>query len=141
MPTFQKVDFLKYIFVLGNTKRLFLKQNSNFEIRKKGSERYICIVQIARLFYMLKKPIRVGRLVVAFKADCLTRDLGLWGVLSVGGLSKGSQPVLTRVSEKTTENSERLGRQARKRIEPGIFLLPIFSAETLSHWWHLGQIN
>ena len=38
-----------------------------------------------------------------------------WDALR-GGLSKGSEPVFTRVAEKTTENSERLGRQAR----PGI---------------------
>ena len=30
---------------------------------------------------------------------------------SVGGLSKGSLPIFKRVSEKTTQNSERLGQQ------------------------------
>ena len=36
----------------------------------------------------------------------------------VGGPSKGSYLVFTQVSEKTTENAERLGRQARPGIEP-----------------------
>ena len=41
------------------------------------------------------KPQRIvfllyGWLVVGFKADCLTRDLGLDGMPSVDGLSKGS---------------------------------------------------
>ena len=39
-------------------------------------------------------------------------DLGLrGGVSSVGDLSKRSEPVFTLVSEKTTEKSERLGRE------------------------------
>ena len=37
----------------------------------------------------------------------------------LGGLSKESYPVFTRVSEKITENSERLDGQARPGIEPG----------------------
>ena len=45
-------------------------------------------------------------------------------VTSVGGLSYGSKPVFTRVSEKTSENSERLGRQSRLRIESGTSRLP-----------------
>ena len=51
-----------------------------------------------------------------------------WDALS-GGLSKGSQPVFTRVSEKTTENSERLGRQARPGFEPGTSRLPVLSVK------------
>ena len=47
-----------------------------------------------------------------FKANCL-----LVGLLPIGGVpsggSKGSLLVFTQVSEKTTKNSERLGRQAR----------------------------
>ena len=35
-----------------------------------------------------------------------------------------------RVLEKTTENSERLGRQARPRSEPGTSRLPVLSAAT-----------
>ena len=46
-----------------------------------------------------------------------------------GGLSKGSQTVFTRVSEKTTENFERLDRQARPGIEPGTSRLPAFKAQ------------
>ena len=56
-----------------------------------------------------------------FKANCPLVGSGpIRGVPSVGGLSKASQPVFTRVSKKTTENSERLGRQAR----PGLNLAP-----------------
>ena len=56
-----------------------------------------------------------------------------WRALRVcvwGGLSKGSQPVFTRVSEKTTENSERLSRQARPEFEPGTSCLPVLSVTT-----------
>ena len=56
-------------------------------------------------------------------------------VPSLGGLSKGCEPVFTRVSEKTTENSERIGRQARLGFEPGTSRLPVFRAEPLGHWW------
>ena len=52
-------------------------------------------------------------------------------VPSVGGLSKGSQPIFTRVSEKTTENSERLGRQARPGFEPGTFRLPVLNVTAM----------
>ena len=52
------------------------------------------------------------------------------------GLNKGSQPVFTRVSEETTENSERLGRQARSRNEPGTSLLAVFERK---HWWGQGR--
>ena len=60
------------------------------------------------------------------------------GVPSVGGLSMGSYRVFTRVSEKTTENSERLGRQVRSAIEPGTSRPP---AKPLSHWWGQGQTS
>ena len=36
---------------------------------------------------------------------------------------------------KTTENSERLGRQKRLEIEPGTSRLPALSPEPLRHWW------
>ena len=52
------------------------------------------------------------------------------GVPSVESLSKGSYPVFTQVSEKTTENSERLGRQARPGFEPGTSRLPVLSVTT-----------
>ena len=45
------------------------------------------------------------------------------GMPSVGVFSKGSYPIFTRVSKKTTENSERLGRQARPGIELGTYRL------------------
>ena len=52
-------------------------------------------------------------------------------VPSMGGLSKRSLPVFTLVSEKTTENFERLGRQARPGFESGFSRLPVLSATTL----------
>ena len=56
---------------------------------------------------------------------------GLPSVCVCGGVfSKVSQPVFTRVSEKTMENSERLGRQARLGIEPGTSRLPVFERRT-----------
>ena len=57
----------------------------------------------------------------------------------LGGLSKGSKSVFTRVSEKTTENSERLDRQARLGIESGISRQPVLSVEPRSHWWGQGR--
>ena len=53
------------------------------------------------------------------------------GVPSVGVLR------VTRISEKATENSKRLGRQARPLTELGTFRLTFFSAGPLSHWWDL----
>ena len=52
-----------------------------------------------------------------------------------GGLSKECQPIFTRVLETTAENSERLGRQTRLGIEPGISCQPVFSEESFGHWW------
>ena len=63
------------------------------------------------------------------------------GVPNRGGLSKGSQPVLTRVSEKTTKNSKRLGRQARPGIEPVTFRLPVQMAEPLSYQQGVFQVR
>ena len=40
-----------------------------------------------------------------------------------------------RVSDKTTENSERLGRQARPGNEPSISRLLDLSTEPLRHLW------
>ena len=45
--------------------------------------------------------------------------------------------MFTRVSEEITENSERLGRQARTGIEPGTSCLSVLGAEPLRHWWGL----
>ena len=52
-----------------------------------------------------------------------------------GGLSKQPQPLFTLVSEKTTENSERLVRQARLGIEPGTSSQQTLSTKPLRHWW------
>ena len=77
----------------------------------------------------------VGWLVLGFMADCLTRDLGQWVVCPPWGvLLRDPSPYL--VSEKTTENSERLGRQARPGIEPGTSRLPVFER---SYWWSQGR--
>ena len=50
-----------------------------------------------------------------------------------GGLSKRSYPVFTLISEKTTESSERLGRQVRPEIEPGTSRQPVLRAESLGY--------
>ena len=56
-----------------------------------------------------------------------------------GGFSKGSYPAFTQLSEKTMENSERLGRQARPGIEPDTSRLPILNADLHSHWCGQGR--
>ena len=58
-------------------------------------------------------------------------------VLSVGVFLRDPSPT-KQLLEKTTENSEQLGRRARPRIELGTSRLPIFSTESLSHRWGLG---
>ena len=69
--------------------------------------------------------------VCKIKANCPLVGPGpASGVCTVGGLSKGSQPVFTRVSERTMENSERLGRQARPGFEPGTSRLSLLSVTT-----------
>ena len=65
-------------------------------------------------------------------------DLGSWGGNALRGcLSKGSYPVFRRAFEKTTENSERLGRKARSGIEHGTIRLLDLRAEPLGLWWGL----
>ena len=65
------------------------------------------------------------------KANAQLWDLGLQGACSLrGGLSMGSQPVFTRVSEKNTKSSERQGRQVRPGFEPGTSRLPVLSVTT-----------
>ena len=59
-----------------------------------------------------------------------------WDALR-GYLSKGFQPLFTRVLEKTTENPERLRRQERSETEPGTFRLPVLRAEPFGYWWSL----
>ena len=43
--------------------------------------------------------------------------------------------MFTRVSEKTTEYSQRLGQQVRAGIEISTSRLPVLSADPLRHWW------
>ena len=62
--------------------------------------------------------------VVGLKANCPLVGPGtVGGVFSTGVFLKDPPRIYARFGE-TTENSERLGRQARPRIEPGIFRLP-----------------
>ena len=60
-------------------------------------------------------------------------DQDLLGGAIREGLSKGSLSIFTRVSEKTTENSKWLGRQARPGIQPGTSHLAVLRAELLGH--------
>ena len=70
-----------------------------------------------------------------FKSNCPLVEPGtIGGMPSVGGLSKGSKPLFTRVSEKTTENYERLSRQVQPGNELGTYRLPVLSVEPLRHW-------
>ena len=57
------------------------------------------------------------------------------GMPSVGIFLRDPSPYLREFWRKTTENSERLGRQARPGIEPGTSRLPVLSTEPLRHWW------
>ena len=69
---------------------------------------------------------RVG-LACRFEANCPLGGPGHIGdVPSVGVFLRDP----TRVSEKTTEYSERLGRQARPKFEPATSRLPVWSATT-----------
>ena len=70
------------------------------------------------------------------KAKCpLVGPEPIGGVLSVGIFLRDPRPHLREFQRKTTENSERLGRQARPGIEPGTTRQPVSSAEPLRHWW------
>ena len=52
------------------------------------------------------------------------------------GLSEGSLSLFTRVSEKSTEIFQRLGRQMQPRNEHGTSCLPFFES---SHSWSFGR--
>ena len=70
--------------------------------------------------------------VVGFKTKCPHMGSGpTGGVPSLGGLSKESLPVFTRVSERTMENSERLSRQSRPGFDPGTSHLPVLISTIL----------
>ena len=64
------------------------------------------------------------------KANCPHVGPGPRGNVLREGLFKGSQPVFMRVPEKTTENSERPGRQARSEIELGTSRLTVQRSAT-----------
>ena len=70
-----------------------------------------------------------------FKANCLHVGLGLQRDILVGVIPSYPSPYLREILRKTTENSKRLGRQARLEIEPGTSHLPVLSAVSLLHWW------
>ena len=73
----------------------------------------------------------VGWLVVGFESSCLPMGPGtIGGMPSVGVLLRDPSSYFTRVSEKTTENFERLGRQERPGFESGISRLPVLSVTT-----------
>ena len=78
----------------------------------------------------------IGWLVVVFKADCLTRYLDQWVECPPWEVFlRDPSPYLCEFRKKNTENSKRLGRQARPGIESGTSRLPALSAEPRSHWW------
>ena len=82
---------------------------------------------------------KLNRLVgCSINANCpLEGPRPVGGVSSVGVFLRDPSPYLRKVQEKTTENSERLGRQERLGIEPGTSHLPALSAgEPL-----VGQLN
>ena len=53
------------------------------------------------------------------------------GMPPVGVFLRDPNPYLLKLRKKTTENSERLGRQARNWIEPGTSRLPALRTEPL----------
>ena len=66
-----------------------------------------------------------------FKVSCpLVGPRPMVGLPSVGVFLRDSSPYLYEFRKKTTENSERLGRQARPGFEPVISRLPVLSATT-----------
>ena len=64
------------------------------------------------------------RLIVGIRPFVHMWDLGLWGSTLRGVFL---YPLFKRISEETTWNSERLGRHARPRIEPGTSRLPVWT--------------
>ena len=92
------------------------------------------LLYIIPFLFFTKYPIELYReshfcmtgWLVGFKSNFAA--CGTWdyrGYVLLGGLSKGSYLVFTRVSEKTTENSERLCRQTRPDIAPRTSRLPV----------------
>ena len=82
-------------------------------------------------------------LVFGYESDCLHERPGTIGVMPSVGVSVGrggvfirdSCPYLLEFWNKTMENSERLGLQARAEIEPGTFCQPAMRPEPLGYWW------
>ena len=77
-----------------------------------------------------------------FDSNCPLVGPGtIGGVSSVGVFLRDPSPLFTRVSEKTTESFERLGRQAQPRFEPGTIRLPVLRAEPFRHWQGLDRFE
>ena len=80
--------------------------------------------------------------VISFTLIDFSKVLGLCeGMHSVGVFRKGSQTVFTRVSEKTTENTERPSQLTRMGIEPDTSRLPVLKAEPFGHQWGNCYVN
>ena len=82
----------------------------------------------------------VGRLWVYFQlSTCGTWDYR-WNAFREGEIFlRDSNSYLCEFWKESTENSERLGQQARSGIEPGTSRLPVLNAEPLRHF--RGQIH
>ena len=102
--------------------------------------RVVCNVYIffnnQRKIFFFRKSIWVG---FWDKGQLSAWGTWAWRVRSLHrSLSKEFKLVFTQVSEKTTKNSERLGRQARPRIEHGTSRVPVLRAELLGYWLAIG---
>ena len=80
--------------------------------------------------YSIKTKNKLSWVRLLVKVICRIWDLGLWeNALSVcvcvGVYVRDPIPYLSEFRSKTTENIERLGRQARLGIEPVTFRLPV----------------
>ena len=98
------------------------------------NKNYLLQFLIGRLPLMKKCNFTFEWLVVGLRPNVLL-TWACRGSVIRGGLSKGSQPVFRRVSEKNKNDSERLARQTRPGIKPGTSCLPALSVEPLRHWW------
>ena len=111
--------------------RYRLEKSFTYKVKKELADSFKILVK-----YIIALKIKIGWLVgCKFNSSCHTRK-NRWNALH-GGISKGSYPVFKRVSEKTTGNSKRLGREARPEIEPGTSRQPVLCVELLRHWWGL----
>ena len=74
-------------------------------------------------------------LVYRIKTKCPIVGPERIGILpSVGGISKESLSLFTRVLEKTTENSELICQRVLPGIQPDTSRPPVLSAELVDYW-------